>query len=160
MKHRVDIRFGFLFPWTFRFIGVILILAAAITVTEIGWYAILVLTPGVLLSLASEGFEIDTIRKIYREYYSFIFIKAGKYLPYESIEKLIVNRSQESQRIYSAHTSQSSTFTNEVFNAYLKFSSGEKILLRKGNKKEKLMEQLNLISQSLQTQVIDNTLSD
>ncbi|MBZ0246951.1 MAG: hypothetical protein K8H85_13505, partial [Cyclobacteriaceae bacterium] len=68
-----------------------------------------------------------------------------------------VNRSQESQRIYSAHTNKSSIFTNEVFNAYLKFSSGEKILLRKGKKKEKLIAQMNLISQSLQTQVMDNT---
>ncbi len=157
MKHRVDIRFGFLFPWTFRFIGAILILAAAITVTKIGWFTILVLIPGLFLISGGEGFEIDTQRKIYREYCSFIFMKTGKYQPYQSIEKLFVNRSQESQRIYSAHTSQSSTFTNEVFNAYLKFSSGEKILLRKGKKKVKLMAQLNLINQSLQTQVIDNT---
>ncbi|HRK54728.1 MAG TPA: hypothetical protein PK185_12490 [Cyclobacteriaceae bacterium] len=157
MKHRMSIRFGFLFPWTFRFIGIILILAATITVTEIGWFAILVFIPGIFLSLASEGFEIDTMRKCYREYYSFIFLKMGKYQPYQSIEKLFVNRSQESQRIYSAHTNKSSIFTNEVFNAYLKFSSGEKILLRKGKKKEKLIAQMNLISQSLQTQVMDNT---
>lgn len=156
MKHRMSIRFGFLFPWTFRFIGIILILASVITWTKIGWFAILVFIPGILLSLASEGFEIDTIRKRYREYYSFIFIKTGKYQTYQAVERLFVNRSQESQRIYSAHTNQSSTFTNEVFNAYLKFSSGKKILLRKGKKKEKLMAQLNLISQSLQTQVMDN----
>ena len=158
MKHQLDIRFGFLFPWTFRFIGGILILAAILSVSEIGWLVILILTPGLFLISAVEGFEIDTQKKIYREYNSFLFlIRTGKYHSYQSIEKLFVNRSQETQRIYSAHTNQSSTFKNDVFNAYLKFSSGEKILLLKGKKKGKLMTQLNGINQSLQTQLIDNT---
>ena len=59
--------------------------------------------------------------------------------------------------MYSAHTNKAATFSNGVYDGYLKFSSGEKILLLSKKNKEKLMERLNEMSRSLNVQLIDNS---
>lgn len=155
--NQLDIRLGFQFPWTFRFVGALLVFSALVLFQQNFWWSIMLFVIGVVIITAYEGTDIDVVNKVYREYNSILFIKVGKFKAYDSIEKLYVNKKTISQRMYSAHTSKSATFSNDVFSGYLKFTSGDKILLSNQKSKEKLLKKLDQVIQSLNVPLIDNS---
>jgi hypothetical protein len=59
--------------------------------------------------------------------------------------------------MYAPRTSTSSTLEYAVYNAYLKFSNGEKIHLQKTKNKEKLMATLKPLSEAVRVEVTDNS---
>lgn len=79
-------------------------------------------------------------------------------MTYTGIEKLFITRSKVSQKMYS-RTSQSSTFTNIEFNAYIKFADGLKIQLLNNAKKEKVVSSLKKIAAFLQVNMEDHTVA-
>lgn len=153
----MDIRFGFLLPWPFRFIGLLLLFSGIVFLTKIIWLGVALLIVGAFIVSAYEGFEIDREERKYREYNAFFFVKTGKYEPYAEVDKLYINRSKESQRMYTAHTNQSATFSNEIFNGFIKLSNGEKILLSTRKDKDALVKKLLPLSEYVGTQISDNT---
>jgi hypothetical protein len=106
---------------------------------------------------ASSGTQIDKNRKTYREYTSYYFIKRGKRKPYEAAEKLFINSSKTSSRMYAAHSTQSSVFVNQEYDGYLKLNDGTKLYLLSKKNKEKLATELNRIANFLNVPVLDNT---
>jgi hypothetical protein len=93
----------------------------------------------------------------YREYNSILFIKTGKGKKYQRIEKIFINPVRVSKTIYTAHTSNSSTFQDVEYNAYLKFSDGEKIFLLSGKNKNRIRNRLKIIAETLNIPLQDNT---
>jgi hypothetical protein len=156
-KSTVDIKSGSVFPFPFLVLGAIFFMAGAAVFINHPVISIVLMVAGVLILTAYEGTEIDTSSKTYREYNSFLFIKKGQSKAYNGIEKIFVNSSKVSQRVYTSHTSTSATFSGIEYNAYLKFAKGEKVFLFSGKNKSKLLKRLNDISRSLNTSVIDNT---
>lgn len=156
-KLQFDFRFGVLFPWTFRFLGALAAIGALFLLLDLSWPGIPLLIIGLVVVFANEGAEIDHQKKVYREYTSFLLLKTGRWIPYDSIEKVYINRKLESLKMYTAHTSKSATFKHEVYDAYLKFSSGERILLLSKKNKDALLMRLQPFIQSLQIQILDNT---
>lgn len=153
----IDIKSGPLFPWHFRFVGLILLVSSLPLFISNLLLALLLLVVGLAIVSAYEGTEIDSALKVYREYTSFfLLIKAGKFERYVDVEKVFITKSTESQQMYTAHTTQSSTFENVVYNAYVKFSTGEKIHLLREKYKDKLIKKLKTLSESLQVEIVDH----
>jgi hypothetical protein len=157
MRNKIDVKFGLLFPWQFLFLaGLVLIISISLladrTIPAIGLIAVCVL----VLS-AYSGTEINNAEKVYREYNAFFFIKKGKHIKYDSIERIFINRGTSSQRVHTAHTNHSSQFKNEEFNAFIKFEDGTKIHLLTKRNKQKLLLALEKISATLQVPVVDTT---
>lgn len=127
----IDIRFGLLLPWTFRLLSACAVILGLGALQANPWVTIVIGVTGFFALVAHEGTEINPVTKMYREYTSFFFFKTGRFQSYDQIERIFINRSKESQKMYTARTLHSSTFQDIVYNAYLKFSNGEKIHLKK-----------------------------
>ena len=159
-KTTVDVKSGTLFPMPFLVLGAICFIAGAVVFVNHPIIAIVLIVGGILILTSYEGTEIDPSSRTYREYNSFLFIKKGKAKNYQGIEKIFINSAKVSQRVYTAHTSASATFSNIEYNAYLKFKEGEKVFLLSGKDKTKLLKKLRDISRSLNTSVVDNTMRE
>ena len=155
---KIDIKFKSLFPWQFLFLAGVIFFAALAFLSE-GVLISLVLIAGSMFVLTSfNGTEIDTANKYYREYTAlFYFLRSGKKIKYMRIEKLYINRSKVAQRMYSARTTQSSTFSNTEYNAYVKFDNDQKIQLLNKRNKETLVRELEKVSAFLKVPITDNT---
>ena len=153
----IDIKFGALFPWQFRLVGFVLMLSAVAFIQTQLWVSILLVLAGMFILLSYEGTEVNINTKTYREYTSFFFIKTGKFLGYSQAEQIYLTKSKQSQQIYTAHTNQSSTFSDTLYNAYLKLSPGKKIHLCSQKNKNSLLEKLSPLSEKLKVDIVDYT---
>lgn len=157
MRDRIDVKFGLLFPWHFLFLaGVVLIISISL-LADRTIPAICLMTVCVFMLSAYSGTEINKADRVYREYMAFFFIKKGKHVKYDSIERIFINRTTTSQRVHTAHTNHSSQFKNVEFNAFIKFDDGTKIHLLTKRNKQKLLVALEKISATLQVPVVDTT---
>ncbi len=152
-----DIKFGALLPWTFRLLASCAFILGLSVLPVNLWIGIPLSVLSFFALVAYEGTEINSTNKTYREYTSFLFFKAGKFQPYTDINKIFINRSKESQKMYTAHTLHSSTFEDVVYNAWLKFSNGEKIHLLKSKSKDRLMRVLKPLSEAIQVEITDHS---
>ena len=153
----IDIRFGLLLPWTFRLLAACAIILGLSAWQTNPWVTIIIGVAGFFALVTAEGTEINPANKTYREYTSFFVFKTGRFESYDHIERIFINRSKESQQMYTARTLHSSTFEDTIYNAYLKFSNGEKIHLQKTKNKEKLMAVLKPLSDAVRVEVTDNS---
>jgi hypothetical protein len=157
MSDKIDVKFGSLFPWPFRFIALIIILVGLLFILEKTFLSIgLMLIGGFILS-GAEGTEINRTEKNYRDYKSFLFMKSGEKKNYSGIEKIFVSTSKTKQHLYTAHTSHSSTYEHLEFNGFLKFHDGEKIQLLRKRKKSDLIKGLEEVAAFLNVSIEDNT---
>jgi hypothetical protein len=145
------------FPWQAKLIGALLLMIAIGTLTNYWWLSTILFIGAVFLFTGHSGTEIDGINKTFREYNSYLFVKFGETKKYNGIEKIFINGSKESQTMYTAHTTSSTTFTHLVYDAYLKFDNGEKIFLTGRKDKNKLIRVLEPVVKRLTVQVVDNT---
>ncbi|UII19173.1 hypothetical protein [Fulvivirga ligni] len=111
---------------------------------------------GVLMIITEKGFQFNLDANKYREYYDIAGLKLGSWEKYHSAQKIYVNSAMMSQRIYS-RVSASSTFTNQVFNAYLKLDDDNKLHLKGMKNKEKLLKKLEPLCNAFGLEVVDNT---
>jgi hypothetical protein len=158
-KTIVDIKSGALFPWPFLLLGGGFFLAGIGLFLTSPIIAIILLLLGASMVTGYEGTQVDRASSTYREYRSFLFLKTGERKKYDSIEKIFVNSAKVTQRIYTAHTMSSATFSNVEYNAYLKFSDGVKVFLLSERKKARLLRKLEAIGRELDIPVTDNTVS-
>src|SRR5688500_2393019 len=156
-KLMIDIKSGSLFPFPFLVLGAIVFLAAVPVFVSSPILSVFLLITAALILTAHEGTEVNPTSRTYREYQSFLFIKKGKPKKYNGIEKIFVNSAKVSQKVYTAHTSQSTTFSNTEYNAYLKFNDGVKVFLLSRKSKTKLLEKLRDAARVLNVPVVDNS---
>src|SRR5690606_13404444 len=70
-----------------------------------------------LVITAGEGTNINVANKTYQEYTSFFFfLKVGPAIQYAFLDKIFINTSKISQRVYTAHTSISTVHSKRVYN--------------------------------------------
>src|SRR6187402_2378531 len=105
---KIDIRYGSLFPWTFRFIAVLVLIAGLALIIDRPFLSIALLLIGGFFLSAAEGIVIDVTEKIYREYNSFFFLKNGNKVKYSGIEKIFIGTSKMKRQVLTAHTNHSS----------------------------------------------------
>lgn len=158
-RQKVDVRYGSLFPWPFRFVaGVFLVIAAALILERTAVAFAFIISCGLVLT-ASEGSEIDLAGKTFLEYKSFFFIKSGARKSFSGMEKIFINTSKSRQQMYTAHTTKSSIYENIEYNAFLKFDDGTKVHLLKKRKKDDLMKRISDIAAKLGVPVEDHTIA-
>lgn len=154
----VDIKCGKLFPLPFFILGGAIFLAGIGSATQLPLTSAFLLFLGAVVLTAHEGTDIDPNARTFREYNSFLFfIKTGKKLQYDSIEKIFVNSARVSQRLYTAHTSSSSVYTNVEYNAWLKLGDGRKVFLASGRNKARLLKRFKAVALALNTEFTDTT---
>jgi hypothetical protein len=153
----LDIKSSALFPWQFRVMAVLAIVVALVIVQNHLVISLVLLLLGIFCLVSYEGTEVNITNKTFREYTSFLFIKTGKFQVYPELEKIYITKSKQSQQVFTAHTTHSSVFENVVYNAYLKFTSGEKVHLMSRKDKDKLMKVLHPLSQKLSLDVVDHS---
>jgi hypothetical protein len=146
------------FPLQARLIGIVLFVLAAGIVSNYWWISILLVLIGVALVFGYSGTQIDASNKTFREYTSYVFFKSGDTEKYKSIERIFINRSKVSQKMYTARTLDSSTFRYVLYNAYMKLDDGNKIFLTSRKDKDQLIKFLSPLVKTLNTQLNDNTL--
>lgn len=154
---KIDLSSGNLFPWYFLLIGACTIVAGLALVASNLVLAIICIVVGLLIVTAKSGIIIDPSSKFYQPYYSVLFLKTGRKKPFTSVEKMYINANKVSQKIYTAHTLQSSTFKDIEYDGYIKFADGTKSYLLSSKNKNKLKEQLRQPAYLLKTELIDNT---
>ncbi|MGC1241884.1 MAG: hypothetical protein WA874_09855 [Chryseosolibacter sp.] len=155
-KSTVDIKSGWLFPFQFLVLGFVFLIAGIVVVVPHPIIGIVLVLAGAVILTAHEGTEIIPAAQSYREYNSILFIKSGKGKRYTSMEKIFINPVKVRQTMYTAHTLQSSSFSNLEYNAYLKFSDGVKVFLLAGKNKRKVINKLQGIADTLNIPLQDN----
>jgi hypothetical protein len=151
----INIRSDYLLPWPFRLVGLLAIFLGIATIHLNPWISAVLVIVSLFSIPLHEGTDVDPVRKQYREYIAWFFIKTGSFLKYPGIESVFITRSKEKQQLYTAHTTHSSVFENVFYNAYLKFSHGEKIHLQKAKDKNKLLQRIKPLTDALTVDVID-----
>lgn len=154
----IDIRFGNLFPWTFRFLAIIGIIGSIgiFKLTILGSVTLFLASITVLVS--SEGSEFNLAQGIMREYTSFVLFKTGQFRKFSQPEKIFITKGKESQRIHGMQAPNlSSIIENIVYYGFLKLSSGEKIKLLCDGNKDLLIKELSPLSDGLNVDIVDNS---
>ncbi len=154
-KRTIDVKAGRLFPFPFLVIGGVSLFAGLFIILSVPIGGLVLLFIGGLIFTAYEGTEIDPTARTIREYYSFLFLKTGRATRYESIEGMTIHKAQISQKMFTAHTTKSSTFRYTEYRAYIKMAGEEKVLLMRNKNKARLMEEARKIAQALNTTIAD-----
>lgn len=156
MSNSIDFKLDKLFPWQFQLIGVAFLIGGLSAFVSASYVTPFLVIIALIIFTAQRGIEFDGLKKTYRVYNSFVFIKTGKSLKYEKVEKIYINLSKVSQKIYS-RANMATTFNNLEYDAYLMFSNSEKVFLFSGKNKKKVLNRLEDLSSFFQLDVSDNS---
>ena len=151
----IDIKFGSLLPWHVRLVAVGAIVVAFAILQNYWWVSLLIIAASFFILVSHEGTEIDPVKKTFRSYTSFFFFKTGEFEKYTEAEKIFINSGNQSTKMYSAHTSLSTTITERVFNAYIKFSNGDKVYLLTSKSKEDVIKKLTPLTKALRVEILE-----
>lgn len=152
----VQIKYGYLFPWQFLFIGALCVIVGVVLFVGGNYAGAIPIIPGILILTATNGTEIDIKNKRYREYKSILFYKMGGFIPYTTLDKLYINSVNMSQGIYTKVTT-TSTIRYVKFNAYLVVDEGITIELATGKVKNKVIKKLGELSRLASLEILDHT---
>ncbi len=159
IKRVIDVKAGRLFPFHFLVLGGVSLFAGAFMIVNQPIGGSVLLFVGVFIFTAYEGTAINPESRTIREYYSFFFLKTGQSKPYEAIDSIAIHKAKISQKMFTAHTTRSSTFTHIEYRAYLKILPDEKILLTRSRNKTRLLNEARRNAQALNTSVVDHALA-
>lgn len=154
-NEKVDIKGARLFPFPFLMLGAAFVLAGFGVLISYPIVSVILIVFGISIVTAFEGTEIYPGSHTYREYNSFLFFRTGGEKRFERIEKIFINSGRVTRRMYTAHTTSSSTFSNTEYNVYVKFSDGVKIFLFSGRSKNRVAQRAEAIARSLNTSLRD-----
>ncbi|MCU0357222.1 MAG: hypothetical protein MUE95_06560 [Cyclobacteriaceae bacterium] len=153
----IDIKAGMLFPKPFRLMGIIMAAGGFVLLPDYPWITLILLLAGILIVVSYEGTEINLQKKSYREYTALLLFRTGTFESFEEIEKIFINKRKETRQLYTAHTTHSSIYREEVYCGYLKFSNGTKILLHESTDKAALIKKLQPLCDAATVSITDNT---
>jgi hypothetical protein len=156
-QDQLDIRGNSLFPFHFKAIAALLAVAALGFLVYYPLLSVVFLLVSALIFTSYEGVRFDRARGTYCEYTSYLYIKTGQTHPYQAVEKVFVNAGQVSQKMYTAHTNDSSTFRNTEYRGWVKFDNGSKLFIDSNKQKGVITSKLGLLADYLQTELVDHT---
>jgi hypothetical protein len=134
------------------------IVIALIVISGYPFIAAILSFLSLLIFTARGGLEVDLEKKTYREYMSFLWvIRMGKPVKIKAVEYIFINSNNVSRKIYTAHTSQSSTFKDREYNAFIKFSNGDKVKIMSRKDKQPLLEYSSALAKQMETSLVDYT---
>ncbi len=153
---KVIFRSGGLFPFQFQYFAILLSIFSLLLLIRYPIFSPLPLIPALMIFTGSYGLEIIPEQKRYRAFNSILFIKKGQWKSYSAIEKIYITTSSRSQKIYTRVTD-GPTIQNKYYNAYMKFSEGNKEFLQSKKHKKALIKNLQILSDKFGMEIIDQT---
>lgn len=161
MVNTVRINQGRILPWQFRLAGTVLvfmlIIGAFLELQEIPAITTAILVSFLLPLIWSTYYvlEIDPQKKTVSVITWIVGLKKGEVYPFESIEKIFINKVLIGQDIssYSGHVHHAQSVE---YTAFIKLDTGKKFELLSMKKPEKLKEKLKPIAAKLSCKVIEN----
>lgn len=155
-KDSIDFKLDKLFPWQFQLIAVVFLIGGLGAIVSAPYVTPFLILIALLILTAQRGVEFDAAKKTYRAYNSFLFIKSGKILKFDQVEKIYINSSKVSQKIYT-RANLGTTFKNLEYDAYLMLNNAEKVFLFSSKDKKEVLNKLESLSNFFQLEVVDNT---
>lgn len=157
-NNKFDIKISEGFPWYFKILAGIFIIISLLVISNYPFVAAILSFLSLLIFTARSGLEIDLEKNKYRQYMSFFWvIRMGKPVKIKDVEYIFINSDKVSRKIYTAHTSHSSTFKDREYNAFIKFSNGDKIKIMSRKKKQPLLEYSSALAKQMETSIVDYT---
>ena len=157
LNRNLDVKGNYIFPFHFRILGFTLLLFTLGALPFKPAFSFVMLILGLTFAFSRAGTQINKEKKLLLEYNSILFYKFGTWEQYGSIEKIFINPVSYSQYIYT-RVNTGTTFRYRKFNAYLKENDENKILLKTFGDKEKLIQEMMILSEYLQVPLVDNSL--
>lgn len=155
-RESIDFKSEKLFPFHFQLFGIVFFFTGVLSLLYKPYLTPIFILLGAFILSGYQGVEFDRVKRVYREYNSFFFMKFGKWGKYDTIEKIFINSSRTSQKIYTRVT-EGVTVKNLVYNAYLLLGNGSKIYLIGKKDKKSLHKKLSTLSDFFQLEIHDNT---
>ena len=160
-RKTIDIKAEALFPFHFLVLAGIFLFAGLIVVANHPIMGSVLMVLAIFMLTAYEGTEVRPSSKTFREYYCFfLFLKAGKYRKYKSVEGIAIYKAKVNQKMFTASTTKSSTFSHIEYHAYLKLAGSDRIFLMSGRDKARLKQKATRVASELNTSVADHALSE
>ncbi|HET8861393.1 MAG TPA: hypothetical protein VFM92_15760 [Marivirga sp.] len=153
-KLTFNLRSGLLFPFQFQLVGYIFLFAGLVLLVINVWASLFLIILGFLIVTAYSGLEFNDNQ--FREYNAFFFIKSGKWVPYNEVEKIFIKKAKISQKFYG-RVNQGSMITKEIYKAFIKFDNGKSILLFENKNQDKLKAKLQKLSNQFSVEIFDYT---
>jgi hypothetical protein len=157
MQPAIDVRFGKILPIPIHAAAALAIFFVLIAFYDKPIASGVVVLLALAVFTATEGTEIDTTARKYREYHSVFFIRGGEWISYNAIEKVYVNKNRMKQRMSTARTNHTSEFVFYEYSVFVKFDDDERIQLKKGKNKNAMIKLAVTWSQQLNAPLVDNT---
>lgn len=152
----IDIKSGRLFPFHFQLLSLVFLFMGMVLIMFSPYFSPIPLFLGGLILTGYRGIKFDRAPKVYRDYYSFLFFKFGKWKKYDHVEQIFINSSKVSQKVYTMVTS-GTTIENLEYNAYIIFEDRKKLYLITDKNKDKLYKKLTKIADFFQSNIHDYT---
>ena len=153
---KIIFRSGKLFPFQFQYFGILLFILTLLLLFLHPYYSPIPLILALIIFTGYYGLEINSVKKEYRTYNSILFIKTGSWESFDSIEKIFITSSSQTQKVYTRVTD-GPTIRKKYYNAYLKFNGGVKEFLIAKKTKNSLIKKLRRLSDQLSLEITDNT---
>ena len=147
---------GKLFPFQFQYFAGLLFIFTLLLLFLHPYYSPIPLILALIIFTGYYGLEINSVKKEYRTYNSILFIKTGSWESFDSIEKIFITTSSQTQKVYTRVTD-GPTIRKKYYNAYLKFNGGDKVFLIAKKTKNSLIKKLRRLSDQLSLEITDNT---
>lgn len=152
---KFDLKSDLLFPFPIPLLGFAMVIVGAFVVIVNYIAAPIIIFFGAVLITGRQGIVFSETD--YSEYYSFItFIRFSRKKSMKPVEKIFINASKVSQKVNTMVTTGITT-RNIEYSGYLKFEDGNKLYLKSRKNKESLIEELQALSDFLNTQLEDRT---
>jgi hypothetical protein len=153
---KITFRSGKLFPFQFQYFAILLSIISLLLLISYPFFSPLPLILALTIFTGSYGLEFLTEEKRYRTFNSILFIKKGQWKPYSGIEKIYLTTSSRSQKIYTRVT-EGPTIRKKYYNAFMKFTDGNKEFLQSKKTKSTLIHNLEKLSEKLELEITDHT---
>lgn len=146
-----------LFPFHFVFMGAVVFIVGLVLIMQRTGVSVILMGIGATILTGTSGIEIDKERLVYREYMGFFFMKTGRWIRFEGIEKIFINSTRVTRTMYGPMSNHSASFTNRQYNAFLKFDDGKKIHLSSKGNKTRLINRVSPVADALEVPIDDQT---
>lgn len=153
---KIIIRSGNLFPFQFQYFAILLSIFSLLLLISYPFFSPLPLILALIIFTGSYGLEIMPDKKEYRTYNSLFFVKKGKWRTYNSVEKIFITTSSETQKVYTRVT-EGPTIRKKYFNAFIKFEDGDKVFLISHKSKAAVIKKLHRLSDRIGQEITDHS---
>lgn len=154
----IDFKTSGYFSGTMMFFGILLFFIGLLVMATHGPIGLIMPLISLVIFSTHYRLKVDFENKVFHDYLWILGIKQGEKGQFDNIEYLFIKRSKVSQTMQLKAAS--TTIHKDVYDGYLKFSETNKIHLLTEDHKSELIRKLKVISEKLNSKIIDYSEGD